>query len=79
MDPTEPRRNMPMPGEPGTPEERHFYQLSNGMTLEGNHIASSALDTVAALFHTPWASSKFTYNRGGPFLSQAPVPLILLI
>uniref|UniRef100_M3Z081 Sterile alpha motif domain containing 7 n=1 Tax=Mustela putorius furo TaxID=9669 RepID=M3Z081_MUSPF len=37
MDPTEPRRNMPMPGEPGTPEERHLYQLSNGMTLEELH------------------------------------------
>ena len=55
MDPTEPHRNMPMPGEPGTPEERHLCQLSNGMTLEGNHVASTALDTVAALLRIPLA------------------------
>ncbi|XP_075856673.1 sterile alpha motif domain-containing protein 7 [Microcebus murinus] len=37
MDPTEPRRNMPMPGEPGISEERHLCQLSSGMTLEELH------------------------------------------
>lgn len=53
MDPAEPRRNMPVPGEPGSPEERYLCRLSNGMTLEGNHFVSTALDTVAALSRIP--------------------------
>lgn len=55
MDPTEPRRSLPLPGEPGTPEERHLCQLPAGMTLEGNHVASTAPDTIAALLHIPVA------------------------
>ncbi|XP_066202970.1 sterile alpha motif domain-containing protein 7 isoform X1 [Saccopteryx leptura] len=37
MDPTEACRNMPMPGEAGSPEVRPLYRLSNGMTLEEFH------------------------------------------
>ncbi|XP_040336643.1 sterile alpha motif domain-containing protein 7 isoform X1 [Herpailurus yagouaroundi] len=37
MDPTEPRKCIPLSGEPGTPEERHLCQLSTGMTLEELH------------------------------------------
>lgn len=53
MDPAEPHRNMPVPGEPGSPEERYLCRLSSGMTLEGNHFVSIALGTVAALSHIP--------------------------
>ncbi|XP_023609679.1 sterile alpha motif domain-containing protein 7 [Myotis lucifugus] len=37
MDPAEPRRNMPVPGKPGSPEERYLCRLSSGMTLEEFH------------------------------------------
>ncbi|XP_039092429.1 sterile alpha motif domain-containing protein 7 [Hyaena hyaena] len=37
MDPTEARRSIPLPGEPGTPEDRHLCELSPGMTLEELH------------------------------------------
>lgn len=60
MDPTEPRSNVPMPGEPGSPEERHLCQPSSGMTLEGNYMASTALDTVAVLPVSLWPPSEYT-------------------
>lgn len=75
MDPTEARRSIPLPGEPGTPEDRHLCELSPGMTLEGNHIASTALDTMLLCSISPWPPSEFTFNRGDPSPSQAPVPL----
>lgn len=53
MDPAEPRRTMPVPGEPGGREERDLCRLPSGMTLEGNHLVSTALDTVAALSSIP--------------------------
>ncbi|KAM8770924.1 sterile alpha motif domain-containing protein 7 [Rhynchonycteris naso] len=37
MDLTEARRNMPMPGEAGSPEVRPLCRLSSGMTLEEFH------------------------------------------
>lgn len=49
MDPTEPHIDMSKPGKPGISEERHLCQLTSGMTLEGCHVASIALVTVAAL------------------------------
>lgn len=49
MEPTEPHRSMPMPGEPGSAEERNLFPLSSGMTLEGKHIVLITLDTFAVL------------------------------
>ncbi|XP_019499461.1 PREDICTED: sterile alpha motif domain-containing protein 7 [Hipposideros armiger] len=37
MEPTESRRHVSMPGKPGSPEERHLWRLSSGMTLEELH------------------------------------------
>ncbi|KAM7133823.1 sterile alpha motif domain-containing protein 7 isoform 2-T4 [Molossus nigricans] len=37
MDPPELRRNMLVPGKPGSPDGRHLCRLSSGMTLEEFH------------------------------------------
>jgi hypothetical protein len=63
MDFSEPHRNMPMPDEPSTSEQRHLW-LSSRMTLEGNDITSSALDTCCPSLTPPWAPSEFTCNWG---------------
>lgn len=62
MEPTDPCRTMPVPGKPGSLEERPPCRLSGGMTLEGNHIALTTLDTAAVLPRTPWPTSEFTGN-----------------
>lgn len=55
MEPTESHRTMFMPGEPGSLEARHLCRFSSGMTLEGNYVASAALDPVAVLACIPLA------------------------
>ena len=86
MDPTEPRKCIPLSGEPGTPEERHLCQLSTGMTLEGNHLASTAPHTVAAsgaegdIWELPVAPFQVHLQPwGSPSPSQAPAPLSFLV
>ena len=72
MDPTEPCRNMPLPGESGGPEERQLCRLSGGMTLEGNHLASK---NHTLLLPYPINLSEFTCNHRGHIPSQAPASL----
>ncbi|XP_036993395.2 sterile alpha motif domain-containing protein 7 isoform X1 [Artibeus jamaicensis] len=70
MDPKEPRRDTPVAGEPGSPEERHLYRLSSGMTLEEFHqwrevlminstMATNPLLTASGQQRIPLAPSPF--------------------